>query len=115
MREFLGLGTRLEIPLKILFDLMIDVQLLRSIHGSLVLRVITRRGHGVFPSTLKPPKKPNWRKRLISDKIDQITTRLTIVKVKREDAGRVVCRARNGVGGETTTSVKTTYLKVNRK
>ena len=79
------------------------------------LDVITRRGHGVFPSTLKPPKKPNWRRRLISNKIDQKTTRLTIVKVKREDAGRVVCRASNGVGGETTNSEKTTYLKVNRK
>jgi hypothetical protein len=76
--------------------------------------VITRRGQGVFPSH-KPPKKPNWRKRLISDKLDQQTTRLTIVKVKREDAGRVVCRASNGVGGKTTNSMKTTYLKVNRK
>ena len=78
------------------------------------LDVVTRRGHGVFPSH-KSPKNPNWRKRLISDKINQKTTRLTIVKVKREDAGRVVCHASNGVGGDTTKSVKTTYLKVNRK
>ena len=76
--------------------------------------VLAREGNGVFPSH-KPPKKQNWRKRLISDKIDKRTSKLTIVKVKREDAGRVVCRASNGVGGETTNSVATTYLKVNRK
>ena len=75
----------------------------------------TRRGQAsVFPST-KSPSKPNWRKRLISEKLDAKTTRLTIVKVKREDAGRVICRSSNGVGGETTNSVATTFLKVNRK
>ena len=80
------------------------------------LDVITRRGQDVFPSsTSEKSKQPNWKKRLISEKIDKETTRLTIVKVKREDAGRVVCKAANGVGGDTTKSVATTYLKVNRK
>ena len=86
------------------------------------LDVITRRGQDVFPSSSSSSSKdndknktPNWRKRLISEKIDKETTRLTIVKVKREDAGRVICKASNGVGGDTTKSVATTYLKVNRE
>ena len=83
------------------------------------LDVITKRGQDVFPSSAtseKSKKKvPNWKKRLISEKIDKETTRLTIVKVKREDAGRVICKATNGVGGDTTKSTATTYLKVNRK
>ena len=80
--------------------------------------VIAGRRKDVFPpsSSEKSKKKvPNWKKRLISEKIDKETTRLTIVKVKREDAGRVVCKASNGVGGDTTRSIATTYLKVNRK
>ena len=61
------------------------------------------------------PQKQNWKRRLISEKINKTTTMLTILKVKRNDAGRVDCRTSNGVGGETTKSVDTTYLKVNRK
>ena len=60
-------------------------------------------------------EKQKWKKRRRSEKIDKTTTMLTISKVKRDDAGRVVCRASNGVGGETTRSVATTYLVVNRK
>lgn len=74
----------------------------------------TRREHEDIPPR-DGPQKENWRRRLISDKINRTTTMLTILKVKRADAGRVVCRASNGVGGETTKSVATTYLKVNRK
>ena len=85
------------------------------------LDVITRRGQDVYPSSSSSSndknenKTPNWKKRLISEKIDKETTRLTIVKVKREDAGRVICKATNGVGGDTTKSVATTFLKVNRE
>ena len=60
-------------------------------------------------------QKQNWRRRLRSEKINATTFMLTILKVKRDDAGRIVCHARNGVGGETTKSIATTYLKVNRK
>ena len=75
---------------------------------------IKRREQADIPPR-EGPQKQNWKKRLISDKINKTTSMLTILKVKRDDAGRVVCRANNGVGGETTKSVKTTYLKVNRK
>ena len=62
------------------------------------LDVITRRGQDVYPSSSSSSKDknenktPNWKKRLISEKIDKETTRLTIVKVKREDTGRVICK-----------------------
>ena len=60
-------------------------------------------------------EKEKWKKRQRSEKINKTTTMLTISKVRRDDAGRVVCRASNGVGGETTKSVAITYLVVNRK
>ena len=61
----------------------------------------------------RPGGVSGWMDRSKIQIVNENTSVLTIYDVAREDAGRVICKANNGIKGIVAT--KTTRLIVNRK